>query len=63
MLIMTEGGYDFTGADCINWLRDAGFRDVRSEPLHPRLRTYRCEAVKRPDGPKSENRRLVPTQI
>ena len=33
MLIMTAGGFDFTGADCIGWLREAGFRDVRMEPL------------------------------
>jgi hypothetical protein len=30
---LTAGGFDFTGADCISWLRDAGFRDVRMEPL------------------------------
>lgn len=33
MLIMTEGGFDFTAADCIGWMRDAGFRDMRCEPL------------------------------
>jgi O-methyltransferase domain/Dimerisation domain len=33
MLIMTAGGFDFTAADCTGWLSDAGFRDVRSEPL------------------------------
>jgi hypothetical protein len=27
MLIMTEGGFDFTAADCIDWMREAGFRD------------------------------------
>lgn len=27
MLIMTEGGFDFTAADCIGWMREAGFRD------------------------------------
>jgi hypothetical protein len=33
MLIMTAGGFDFTGADCIGWLCEAGFHDVRMEPL------------------------------
>ena len=33
MLLMTAGGFDFTMADCIAWLREAGFRDMRVEPL------------------------------
>lgn len=33
MLIMTAGGFDFTGADCIIWMREVGFRDMRIEPL------------------------------
>ena len=33
MLIMTAGGFDFTAADCIGWMREAGFRDMRFEPL------------------------------
>ena len=33
MLIMTAGGFDYTGADCIGWMREAGFRDMRVEPL------------------------------
>jgi hypothetical protein len=33
MLIMTEGGFDFTAADCIAGRRDAGFREMRTEPL------------------------------
>jgi hypothetical protein len=33
MLIMTEGGFDFTAADCTGWMRDAGFREMRTEPL------------------------------
>jgi len=28
MLILTAGGFDFTGADCISWMRDAGFGDI-----------------------------------
>jgi len=37
MLIMTAGGFDFTGADCIGWMRGAGFRRPRTEPLTPEI--------------------------
>jgi hypothetical protein len=33
MLLMTAGGFDFTGADCVGWMREAGFRDMRVEKL------------------------------
>ena len=33
MLIETKDGFDYTGADCAGWMRDAGFRAVRVEPL------------------------------
>ncbi|MEP6921295.1 MAG: methyltransferase [bacterium] len=33
MLIETPGGFDYTGADCSQWMRDAGFRETRVEPL------------------------------
>jgi hypothetical protein len=33
MLIETREGFDFTGADCINWLKEAGFVETRVEPL------------------------------
>ncbi|RYE86908.1 MAG: methyltransferase [Hyphomicrobiales bacterium] len=33
MLIETRGGFDYTFADCMGWMRDAGFRQTRSEPL------------------------------
>jgi cyclopropane fatty-acyl-phospholipid synthase-like methyltransferase len=33
MLIETPGGFDFTGADCQGWMRDAGFRQTRVEHL------------------------------
>jgi len=33
MLIETAGGFDFTGADCQAWMRDAGFRETRVEHL------------------------------
>ncbi|HZS40675.1 MAG TPA: methyltransferase [Polyangia bacterium] len=33
MLIETKAGFDYTGADCITWMRDAGFRHTRVEHL------------------------------
>jgi cyclopropane fatty-acyl-phospholipid synthase-like methyltransferase len=33
MLIETTGGFDFTGADCQTWMREAGFSRTRVEPL------------------------------
>jgi hypothetical protein len=33
MLIETPGGFDFTGADCSGWMKDAGFSSTRVEPL------------------------------
>jgi hypothetical protein len=33
MLIETTGGFDFTGADCQTWMREAGFLQTRVEPL------------------------------
>jgi hypothetical protein len=33
MLIETPGGFDYTGADCRGWMKEAGFRDTRSEHL------------------------------
>jgi hypothetical protein len=33
MLIMTEGGFDYTAADCIAWMEESGFREPRVEPL------------------------------
>jgi O-methyltransferase/methyltransferase family protein len=34
MLIETSGGFDFTGGDCMAWMREAGFRETRVEHLH-----------------------------
>ncbi len=34
MLIETPGGFDYTGADCCQWLKEAGFRETRVEHLH-----------------------------
>lgn len=33
MLIETRAGFDYTAADCSGWLKDAGFRTTRIEPL------------------------------
>lgn len=33
MLIETRGGFDFTAADCMAWMRQAGFRETRTERL------------------------------
>ena len=33
MLIETSGGFDFTGADCSGWMREAGFKETRVEHL------------------------------
>ena len=33
MLIETPGGFDYTGADCIGWMKQAGFRQARVEHL------------------------------
>jgi hypothetical protein len=32
-LIETQDGYDYTGADCSGWMKKAGFRETRVEPL------------------------------
>lgn len=33
MLIETPGGFDYTGADCIGWMKQIGFRETRVEHL------------------------------
>lgn len=33
MLIESPGGFDFTGADCAGWMKDAGFRETRVQHL------------------------------
>src|SRR5579863_1250314 len=33
MLIETPGGFDYTGADCCSWMKEAGFRETRVEHL------------------------------
>jgi hypothetical protein len=33
MLVMTPGGFDYTGADCIGWMNNAGFNNMHVESL------------------------------
>jgi hypothetical protein len=33
MLIESPGGFDYTGADCMGWMREVGFREARVEHL------------------------------
>jgi len=33
MLVETGGGFDYTGADCEGWMKEAGFRETRVEHL------------------------------
>ena len=33
MLVETQGGFDYTGADCQAWMEEAGFRETRVVPL------------------------------
>ncbi len=33
MLIETSGGFDYSGADCTGWMKEAGFRETRVEHL------------------------------
>ena len=33
MLIETQAGFDYTGADCMGWMREVGFRETRVEHL------------------------------
>jgi hypothetical protein len=33
MLVETPGGFDYTGADCIGWMKEAGFREAHAEHL------------------------------
>ena len=33
MLIETQDGFDYTGADCSGWMKKAGFQETRVEAL------------------------------
>lgn len=35
MLIETPGGFDYSPAQCEEWLKEAGFKDIRFQPLTP----------------------------
>jgi hypothetical protein len=34
MIIETLGGFDYTGAECMEWMRLAGFSETRVQHLH-----------------------------
>lgn len=34
MLLESRGGFDYTGADCRGWMREAGFKKSYVEPLN-----------------------------
>jgi hypothetical protein len=36
MLIETAGGSEYTATQCIGWMRDCGFAEMRVEPLNGR---------------------------
>jgi hypothetical protein len=33
MLVMTDGGFDYSAAECFGWMKESGFERVWSEPL------------------------------
>ncbi len=33
MLLESQGGFDYTGADCREWMREAGFNETYVEQL------------------------------
>jgi O-methyltransferase domain len=33
MLVGTQGGFDYTGTDCIGWMHEAGFAELRRQAL------------------------------
>jgi hypothetical protein len=33
MLLWTAGGYDFSGSECAEWMREAGSNEIQIEPL------------------------------
>jgi hypothetical protein len=35
MLLVTNGGSEYTAAECRSWLADAGFTDITDRPLGP----------------------------
>lgn len=47
MLIQTAGGFESTSAECMNWMREAGFGETRVVPLSP---THSAVIGIKPDG-------------
>jgi hypothetical protein len=37
MLIMSQGGFDFSAADCTAWMEEVGFRKIGTETLTDEL--------------------------
>jgi hypothetical protein len=33
MLVETKGGFDYTAADCVSWMKEAGFSETRVQHL------------------------------
>jgi len=61
MLIETPGGFDFTGADCQAWMRDAGFSETRVTGRNPWPSRLNSTASKHSLAPAGEptSRRLA----
>ncbi len=53
MLIETEHGFDYTAADCMGWMTDAGFSRTRAEPDRAGLNGHRREVAARARTPAS----------
>ena len=55
MLIETPGGFDYTGADCHAWMREAGFRETRVEHLRgPDSMVVGNQVTRRRRGPSRQ---------
>lgn len=65
MLIETKGGFDFTGADCRQWMKKAGFTRTKVEPLAGpgfhghRLQIDPASLGRLPDNTRSDHSRRV----
>ena len=47
MLIETPAGFDYTGAECVGWMKEAGFREVRGASCGPGLDGHRHQIIGR----------------
>ena len=52
MLIETHGGFDFTRADCMGWMRDVGFTQTRVESLFREVTPLKSHAAPAPVTPE-----------